>query len=97
MPGNSLQVHVLESSTAASATAAERVHEFILSGCKIIAVPGGKTPQLFYQLLADNIHDWKGVKLVLTDERMVPPEDPHSNTSMLQQNLFAHCACGIFA
>jgi len=93
VPGNSLQVHVLESSTAASATAAERVHEFILSGCKIIAVPGGKTPQLFYQLLADNIHDWKGVKLVLTDERMVPPEDSHSNTSMLQQNLFAHCAC----
>lgn len=91
MPGNSLQVHVLSSTTAASSTAAEQVHKFILSDSDTIAVPGGKTPQLFYKILVDNVVSWSGVRLILTDERMVPPDDPRSNTAMLQQNLFAHC------
>lgn len=61
-----------------------------------VALSGGSTPRLLYQLLA-NPHEpfrgqiaWKKCFFVFTDERNVPPNHPDSNYRMAYETLFAH-------
>ena len=61
-----------------------------------VALSGGSTPRLLYELLAnprepfrDQIA-WKKCFFFFTDERHVPPDHPDSNYRMAYETLFAH-------
>jgi len=46
-----------------------------------VAIPGGRTPRRFFELLAQDPRavDWSKVYVFWTDERFVPPDHPESN------------------
>ena len=50
-------------------------------------VPGGKTPGIFFQILARRVNNWNRTTLVLSDERLVNVESPRSNTYSFKKNL----------
>lgn len=53
-----------------------------------IAVSGGKTPELFFSVLAGHLYkpaDWGNVHFFWVDERCVPPDDYESNFGMTQR------------
>ena len=54
-----------------------------------LAVPGGATPRKFLAVLARQTLDWPRVTATLTDERLVPADDPRSNERMLREVLMA--------
>jgi len=56
-------------------------------GKNIFIVPGGKTPRLFYRILARQVRNWRGVTLVLSDERLVEEDSHQSNTGMVRREL----------
>ena len=47
-------------------------------------VPGGSTPQLFYELLFDRVYDWSNTNLILSDERQVKLDHEKSNEGFLK-------------
>jgi 6-phosphogluconolactonase len=53
----------------------------------VLALSGGSTPRMMYQLLAGPAHDgnvpWPATVLLWGDERCVPPEHPESNHRMV--------------
>lgn len=56
-----------------------------------VAVSGGRTPQRFFECLADSSRgqalDWQQVQLFWSDERFVPVDDPQSNYRMTHAAL----------
>ncbi|MAW99007.1 MAG: 6-phosphogluconolactonase [Sphingomonas sp.] len=52
-------------------------------GSAVIALPGGKTPQPIFELLAQAKLNWRKVTIVPTDDRLVPMGDPLSNITMI--------------
>src|SRR5689334_1452883 len=66
------------------------------SGAFCVALSGGSTPKLLYQLLADPSQpylrqiDWSKTLFFFTDERNVPPDHPDSNYRMVYEAMFAH-------
>ncbi|MBI3484530.1 MAG: 6-phosphogluconolactonase [Acidobacteria bacterium] len=58
-----------------------------------VALSGGRTPQLLYQLLAGDEFsgqiDWSSVHVFWGDERCVPPEHPESNYGMARRELLS--------
>ena len=61
-----------------------------------VALSGGSTPKLLYELLAnpkepfrDQIA-WKKTYFFFTDERNVPPDHPESNYRMVHEAMFSH-------
>jgi len=52
-----------------------------------IALAGGSTPRLAYELIARERPDWSSVELWWGDERCVPPDDARSNFRMAQESL----------
>ena len=65
------------------------------NGC-VVALSGGSTPKLLYQLLADPTEpfrqqiDWDRTLFFFTDERNVPPNHPDSNFRMVWEAMFAY-------
>ena len=61
-----------------------------------VALSGGSTPKLLYQLLADPREPfrdqiaWKKTFFFFTDERNVPPDHPESNYRMAYEAMFSH-------
>jgi len=59
-----------------------------------IALSGGSTPRLLFQLLADeplrSAVRWERVHLYWVDERCVPPTDSDSNYGMTKETLLDH-------
>lgn len=61
-----------------------------------VALSGGSTPKLLYQLLADPNEpfrervQWAQTHFFWSDERHVPPDDPESNYRMANEALLAH-------
>ncbi len=53
----------------------------------LLAVPGGSTPGPIFDVLSAIDLEWDRVRIVLTDERWVPPDDPRSNTRLLREHL----------
>jgi 6-phosphogluconolactonase len=53
-----------------------------------IALTGGSTPRVAYELLADMAVDWEGTTLWFGDDRCVPPDHEHSNYGMAKRALF---------
>jgi 6-phosphogluconolactonase len=52
-----------------------------------LALAGGNTPRRTYELLADEIDDWRGIELWFGDERAVGADDPESNYRMVRETL----------
>lgn len=57
------------------------------NGGNTFIVPGGKTPELFYQKLASEVKNWDTIALVLSDERVVDQNSKNSNYKMINKNL----------
>ena len=66
------------------------------SGGFCVALSGGSTPKLLYQLLANPNEPfreqipWSVSHFFFSDERNVPPDHPDSNYRMAYQAMFAH-------
>lgn len=57
-----------------------------------IAIPGGSTPQEFFQYLSGPISNkinWNRVHFYWGDERCVPPDHPESNYGMTEESLLS--------
>lgn len=52
-----------------------------------IIVPGGSTPKRFLQNLGDEVNSWEGIEVILSDERLVPKTNEHSNFGMIEREF----------
>jgi 6-phosphogluconolactonase len=52
-----------------------------------LAVPGGTTPGPMFDALSAADLDWRRVHVLLTDERLVPPDHPRSNERLVRERL----------
>lgn len=56
-------------------------------GSASLAVSGGSTPKLFFEILAARSLDWANVTVTLVDERFVAPDDARSNHRLVATHL----------
>ena len=89
-----------ELADAAARDFARRAAEFIAEhGRFTVALAGGSTPRVVYELLASEYGgaadlDWSRVHAFFGDERTVPPEDEDSNYRMARETLLDHVPVG---
>jgi len=57
-----------------------------------IALPGGTTPGPLYDDLCGATLDWDRIRVMPTDERLVPPDHPRSNEGMIRARLLTGAA-----
>lgn len=62
------------------------------NGEAVLAVSGGKTPQLFLDTLSDIDINWNRVSVTLIDERMVDEDDERSNARFVREHLMKNRA-----
>lgn len=58
----------------------------------VLAVSGGRTPELFFHYLAKTDIDWSNIIVTLVDERFVALTDEHSNERFVRHHLLQHFA-----
>ena len=66
---------------------------FVAQGPETVALSGGSTPKLMFQVLAEQFRDevaWSKIQFFWSDERHVPPDDPESNYRMANEALLSH-------
>ena len=66
---------------------------FVAQGPETVALSGGSTPKLMFQVLADRFREevaWSRTQFFWSDERHVPPDDPESNYRMANEALLSH-------
>jgi len=92
------EIAILENERAAAGHAADRITAILTDaiahhGRATIALAGGRTPRLLYQLLTQPPYrdrvDWHAVEWFWGDERPVPPEHPDSNYRLAAETLLA--------
>jgi len=92
-------LHVMRSHEEASRTAAQMVADLSARslashGKFTIALSGGSTPRLLYELLASPPYlgtiGWSGWGVFWSDERCVPPDHEDSNYRMAKESLLDH-------
>jgi len=68
--------------------------EYFVAQCpETVALSGGSTPKLMFQVLADQFREevaWSRIHFFWSDERHVPPDDPESNYRMANEALLSH-------
>ena len=68
--------------------------EYFVAQCpETVALSGGSTPKLMFQVLAEQFRDevsWDKVQFFWSDERHVPPDNPESNYRMANEALLSH-------
>ena len=82
-------IRIFENSRELARGAAEH---FVALGPFTVALSGGSTPKLLYQLLADQFHTqvpWSRTQFFWSDERHVPPDHPDSNYRMAYEALLS--------
>ena len=95
------RVTVTADKAAISEAAAERITSLIEAaiadrGAAAVSLTGGDTPDLLYQMLADDRRpwrqriDWARLHLFWGDEREVPPDHPESNYGLAHRTLLQH-------
>ena len=95
------RVTVTADKVAMSEAAAERIASLIEAaiadrGAAAVSLTGGDTPDLLYQMLADDRRpwrqriDWARLHLFWGDEREVPPDHPESNYGLAHRTLLQH-------
>jgi 6-phosphogluconolactonase len=97
--GNPSNIVVLENTEAVARAVADRFvadakNGIAKSGRFSVALAGGSTPKLTYQLLNTDQYrrqvSWSKTHVFFGDERMVPPDHPDSNYLTAQETLLAH-------
>lgn len=66
---------------------------FVARSPQTVALSGGSTPKLLYQILAEQFRDqvaWSTMHFFWSDERHVPPDHPDSNYRMANEALLSH-------
>ena len=66
---------------------------FVAQSPETVALSGGSTPKLMFQILADQFYDdvaWDRIHFFWSDERHVPPDHPESNYRMANEALLSH-------
>lgn len=61
-------------------------------GAATIAVSGGTTPSLLFEMLSKSDIDWSSVNVTLIDERFVPESSPRSNANLVKAKLLQNRA-----
>jgi 6-phosphogluconolactonase len=61
-------------------------------GTASIAVSGGSTPKVFFQILSTHDIAWEKVTITLVDERFVPADNARSNHLLVDANLLQNKA-----
>ncbi|MGB7431284.1 MAG: 6-phosphogluconolactonase [Ahrensia sp.] len=61
-------------------------------GHATLAVSGGSTPKLFFEVLSNADIDWSKVMIILVDERIVPPDHERSNAKLVATHLLQNKA-----
>jgi len=100
MRGGSREVRVLSTALAVAEEAAAEVarcgaEAVGVSGRFCMAVSGGTTPRLLFELLAGPLGSsvpWEQTRLLWCDERCVPPDHPDSNYRLAAGTLLAGIA-----
>ena len=68
--------------------------EYFVAQCpETVALSGGSTPKLMFQVLAEQFRDevaWSNIHFFWSDERHVPPDNPESNYRMANEALLSH-------
>ncbi len=65
----------------------------VARGRAVLAVPGGRTPAPFFEMLAGcGDLDWRNIVVLLTDERCVAEDSPRSNGRLLRASLLQNHA-----
>jgi 6-phosphogluconolactonase len=66
---------------AAAKACAARILELLAAsgGSATLAISGGSSPKLMFEIFARTMFPWERVHLFWVDERVVPPTDPQSN------------------
>lgn len=68
--------------------------EYFVAQCpETVALSGGSTPKLMFQVLADQFREevaWSRIHFFWSDERHVPPDDAESNYRMANEALLSH-------
>lgn len=84
----------LDVAKAAAQIFAEKSSEAVAArGYFTVALSGGSTPKLLYQVLADRDKEhvpWMNVQFFWSDERHVPPDHPESNYRMANDAMLSH-------
>lgn len=66
---------------------------FVARRARTVALSGGSTPKLMFQILGNELRDevkWGEIQFFWSDERHVPPDDPESNYRMANEALLSH-------
>ena len=88
-----MRVQILDSPNELARAAAKH---FVVRSPLTVALSGGSTPKLLYQLLADPNEpfreqvSWPRIHFFWSDERHVPPDHPESNYRMANEALLSH-------
>jgi 6-phosphogluconolactonase len=73
---------------------AQAAAEYFVAQCpETVALSGGSTPKLMFQVLSEQFRDevsWDRIQFFWSDERHVPPDDPESNYRMANEALLSH-------
>lgn len=83
-------VEIFDSSEELALAAAEY---FVAQCPETVALSGGSTPKLMFQILAEQFRDevaWSNIQFFWSDERHVPPDDAESNYRMANEALLSH-------
>jgi 6-phosphogluconolactonase len=95
---NTPEIKVLPTPLDVARAAADRVvrdgeEAIALAGRFSLALSGGSTPRLLYEMLAREPHaprlDWTKVEVFFADERCVPADHPDSNYRMSREALLS--------
>ena len=91
LPGT-LRMRVCDSAAELAEAVAAAVREAVLTGLRAraaasLVVPGGSTPRAYLPRIAALDLPWPRVSITLSDERLVPPDDPHSNERLVRESL----------
>ncbi len=72
---------------AAHGVAAQIAHGLETRGRAALVATGGRSPGVVYDRLIDARIDWARVIVTLSDERCVPPDNPHANARLVRERL----------
>ena len=88
----SYKLHVRADALGAAAACAAYIastlrRELSRAPLATLAVSGGSTPRLMFDVLAGEPLDWSRIHVFFVDERSVPPGDPQSNYTLCETHL----------
>jgi 6-phosphogluconolactonase len=80
------------SSALATDVAARLAREAARNGSAVLAVSGGKTPQLFFETLSRIDIPWSRITITLVDDRQVDEMSDRSNARLVREHLIQNRA-----